>query len=145
MPIKRELRGFYPLDWLELSRSVRFRRAKGRCEQCGRPHGEMVCVLPDGRWYDPEPACWRNVRGRPVRTNLPDPASLPGNLGHWWTKVAIACAHLDHDVSNNVATNLAALCQRCHLVHDRPEHLRRRRVTYLKRRALGDLFMGTYR
>lgn len=34
--------------------------------------------------------------------------------------------------------------QRCYLIHDRPKHLRRRQITYLRRRALGDLFVGPY-
>jgi hypothetical protein len=29
-------------------------------------------------------------------------------------------------------------------MHDRPHHLAQRRITYLLRRALGDLFLGTY-
>lgn len=145
MPIKPELRGYYPLDWPELSHSIRFRRAKGRCDHCQRPHGKLICVFNDGRWYDPEAVCWRDGKGRRLRTNLSDPEALPVELGHSWTKVAIACAHLDHDLSNNTSTNLAALCQRCHLLHDRPEHLRRRRITYLRRRAIGDLFAGPYR
>jgi hypothetical protein len=53
--------------------------------------------------------------------------------------------HRDHDPTNNDASNLAALCQRCHILHDKPEHLRRWRLTYLARRAQGDLFMGPYR
>jgi hypothetical protein len=40
--------------------------------------------------------------------------------------------------------DLAALCQRCHIFHDKAEHLRRRRLTYFNRRALGDLFIGPY-
>jgi hypothetical protein len=60
------------------------------------------------------------------------------------TRVVLATAHRDHDPTNNDATNLAALCQRCHILHDREEHLRRRRLTYLARRALGDLFTGPY-
>jgi hypothetical protein len=40
--------------------------------------------------------------------------------------------------------NLKSLCQRCHLIHDRPHHQARRRITYLLRRALGDLFLGPY-
>jgi hypothetical protein len=39
---------------------------------------------------------------------------------------------------------LKSLCQRCHLTHDRPHHQARRRITYLLRRALGDLFLGPY-
>jgi hypothetical protein len=40
--------------------------------------------------------------------------------------------------------NLKALCQRCHMLHDRPEHRRRRWFTLFRRRALGDLYEGRY-
>jgi hypothetical protein len=60
------------------------------------------------------------------------------------TRVVLAAAHLDHNPSNNRLKNLKGLCQRCHLIHDRPHHLARRRITYLLRRALGDLFLGPY-
>lgn len=145
MPIKPELRGFYPIDWTELSRSVRFRRAKGACEHCGRPHGKLVCALSDGRWYDDACGAWRSGEGEPLQVNLPPPANLPEGFGHRWTEVRLACAHLNHDIADNSSANLAALCQRCHMNHDRPHHLARRRVTYLLRRAMGDLFTGRYR
>jgi hypothetical protein len=61
------------------------------------------------------------------------------------TRVVLAAAHLDHDPANNGLRNLRSLCQRCHLTHDRPHHLAQRRITYLRRRALGDLFLGPYR
>lgn len=54
--------------------------------------------------------------------------------------VILATAHLDHDPTNNTPRNLAALCGRCHLAHDLPEHRRRRHTTLRQRRALGDLF-----
>jgi hypothetical protein len=54
-------------------------------------------------------------------------------------------AHRDHDPTNNRSRNLAALCQRCHLLHDRAEHRRRRWLGLFRRRALGDLFLGPYR
>ena len=60
------------------------------------------------------------------------------------TRVVLAAAHLDHDPGNNRLRNLRSLCQRCHMIHDRPHHLARRRITYLLRRALGDLFLGPY-
>jgi hypothetical protein len=60
------------------------------------------------------------------------------------TRVVLAAAHLDHDPTNNRLRNLRSLCQRCHLTHDRPHHLAQRRITYLLRRASGDLFMGPY-
>jgi ATP-dependent DNA ligase len=40
--------------------------------------------------------------------------------------------------------NLRALCQRCHMLHDRPHHLAQRWVSYRRRSAVGDLFLGPY-
>ena len=139
MPIKPELRWFYPIDWPQISRQVRFERAGGRCQTCGRPHGETVRCLPDGRWYDAAASTWRNGRGRPARRPDLEEATRIRN-----TRVVLAAAHLDHNPSNNRPRNLKGLCQRCHLIHDRPHHLARRRITYLLRRALGDLFLGPY-
>src|SRR3954453_2500413 len=60
------------------------------------------------------------------------------------TRVVLACSHLDHDPTNNRPSNLKAFCQRCHMLHDRPEHQRRRWLTLFRRRALGDLYQGQY-
>jgi hypothetical protein len=139
MPIKPEMRRFYPSDWPQISRRVRFERALGICQGCGRPHGVTVRCLPDGRWFDATRYTWRNGRGRTARwPDLEEAAQMRR------TRVVLAAAHLDHDPSNNRLRNLKSLCQRCHMIHDRPHHLARRRITYLLRRALGDLFLGPY-
>lgn len=145
MPIRRDMRGFYPIDWRELSHSIRFRRAKGRCDHCRRPHGLLVCASADGVWWDEAEGLWRDGRGRPLRTPRPAPADLAPDIQVTWTRVWLACAHLDHDTANNASSNLAALCQRCHLNHDRPEHGRRRRQRWMASKAIGDLFTGPYR
>jgi len=67
MPIRAEMRWFYPIDWPQLSRHVRFERASGVCQGCGRPHGKIIRVLPDGRWFDATRQTWRNGHGRPAR------------------------------------------------------------------------------
>lgn len=139
MPIRPELRWFYPIDWPILSRTIRFGRAQGRCENCGRPHGSTVLQLADGRWLDPAVGSWRDDRGRAAA--WPD---LLLCVAAQEKRVLIGVAHLDHDPTNNRARNLRALCQRCHLRHDRREHLRRRRLRLRARRALGDLFTGPY-
>lgn len=38
------------------------------------------------------------------------------------SKVILTVAHVDHNKHNNRFSNLAALCQRCHLHHDRDQH-----------------------
>ena len=49
MPIRPEYRFLYPIDWPQLSAMIRFARAGGRCERCGRPHGQLIWHLGDGR------------------------------------------------------------------------------------------------
>ena len=143
MPIRPELRYLYPIDWRELSAAIRFRRAGGRCEGCGRPHGRLVVHLGDGRWWDAERGAWRDGDGRMRRRDMPDASGLLMRVRT--TRVVLATAHRDHDPTHNRSRNLAALCQRCHMLHDRDEHRRRRWLTLFRRKAIGDLFLGRYR
>ena len=160
MPIAPDQRWLYPIDWPELSRLVRFGRARGCCERCGRPHGARVVHLGDGSgaWWDEARALWRDARGRrlrglpapealeaarvarqPALTGLDEPDWLGAPLRLPVTRVVLAVAHLDHDPGNNRPRNLAALCQSCHMRHDAAEHRRTRwRRAYLLR-AMGDL------
>ena len=139
MPIRPELRPLYPKNWQELSRHVRFERARGKCKRCGRPHLARLRCLPDGRWFDEQAATWRNRRGRPAR--WPD---LVEATRFRVTRVVLAAAHMDSDPTNNRLENLRALCQRCHMLHDRQHHLVQRWLTYRRRLAIGDLFLGSY-
>lgn len=149
MPIAREHRWLYPIDWRELSAFIRFVRAGGRCEHCRRPHGRSVLHLGDGRWWDEDALRWRDGRGRTLRRLAP-PGALaevqPGLAGIApppmlrMTRVVLASAHLNHDPGDNRPRNLAALCQRCHMRHDAGEHRRRRWHNAFRVRAIGDLF-----
>ena len=97
MPIRRDMRSRYPVNWREISLARR-QAAGWRCEWCeahdGKPHPQT------------------------------------GGL------VVLSCAHLDQQPENNDPGNLAALCQRCHLAHDLPFNVVRRRLG----RRQGDLF-----
>ena len=54
--------------------------------------------------------------------------------------VVLTIAHLDQNPANNERSNLRALCQRCHLIHDRDEHLRVRKLRErLRKKAAGQL------
>ena len=102
MPIRPEMRGFYAREWPEISRKVRFERGGGVCQCCGRPHGESVRCLPDGRWFDAQRGTWRTGRGRLAR--WPDLVEVT-RVRH--TRVVLAAAHLDHDPRNNRLRNLS--------------------------------------
>jgi hypothetical protein len=139
MPIRREFQALYPSDWKALSRTVRFGRAGGRCQSCGRPHKTVIRCLPDGRWFDVEAATWRDGRGKSCR--WPD---LIDATRERTTRVVLAAAHLDGNPANNRLRNLRSLCQRCHVRHDVVHHTRQRWITYRRRYAIGDLFLGLY-
>ncbi len=139
MPIRAELRSLYPPDWPELSRRVRFERAAGRCQDCGRPHLQWLRCLSDGRWFDEAGRTWRDRRGRPAR--WPDLIEISRQRV---TRVVLAAAHLDGNPANNRLRNLRSLCQRCHVLHDIGHHTRQRWITYRRRWAVGDLFLGLY-
>ncbi len=119
MPIAREHRWLYPIDWRELSALIRFGRAEGRCEHCGRPHGCDIVHLGNGVWWDDEAGRWRDGQGRRVG-GLRSPANMisaqPGVTGiapplpFRITRTILASAHLNHDPSDNRLRNLAALC-----------------------------------
>lgn len=157
MPIRPELAPLYPPDWPQISQRIRFERAGGRCEGCGRPHGRLVFCLPDGRWLDPAatrtddmersasvgaaqslaegPAAWTDRLGLPTL-----PPGVDDLVGLRLTRVVTATAHLDHDPTNNADANLRALCQRCHMIHDRTHHRTQRWRRWRLRLAVADLF-----
>ncbi|MEP9401938.1 hypothetical protein [Sphingomonas sp. VNH70] len=134
MPIRPENRWLYPIDWRELSAWVRFDRAGRRCERCGRPHLTRVAHLGDGRWWDAAAGGWRSARGRRVTLRHVPLARVRT------TYVVLACAHLDHDPGNNTPANLAALCQRCHMLHDAAEHRWQRWWNRFRRMGMRDLY-----
>jgi hypothetical protein len=141
VPIRREHRFFYPADGPQLSAAIRFRRAGGCCEGCGRRHGQRVFHLGDGHWWGAPTATWRDRRGRLVRL---DPGTVDALAVVRTPRVVLAAAHRDHGASNNADANRAAFHQRCHMIHDWPEHRRRRWATLVRGKAPGDLFGGPH-
>lgn len=122
MPIRPENRARYPKNWSEISAWVRFVRAGGRCEctgECGRASEHLA--VDDGR-------C-RNRHGQPR-----------------WRGTGIQCAvilttaHRDHTPENCDPGNLLALCEGCHLHHDREHHARTRRESRIALLGMDPLF-----
>jgi hypothetical protein len=132
MPIRRALLPLYGPDWDSLSHRIRFDRAQGRCEACGRPHGALVITLANGGWIDP-------ATGEAALSGHCRDIVFTGS-----TRVVLSTAHVDHDPTNRREHNLRAWCQRCHLLHDAPHHFAQRRITLRSRWALADLFDGPY-
>jgi hypothetical protein len=121
MPIRPENRDRYPKDWPAISKHIR-ERAGNKCEQCGVANGVFAArskdayMLSDGRVFDAETG---EPRGKVRGSEFP---------ALRWTTIVLTVAHLDHTPENCDDSNLRCLCQRCHLAHDREEHVRARKT-----------------
>lgn len=107
MPIHPDNRARYPKEWPAISKRIRFERAGGRCEcegECGHDHGGR-CEALHGE---------------------PHPITE--------SKVVLTTAHLNHTPEDCRDEVLKAMCQRCHLAHDREHHAASRRTRAEKRK-----------
>ena len=120
MPIRKEN---YPPNWKEISWEVRT-ESDWCCVFCGARSNSVIKRHKNGSWMKVEK----------VRTDEIDEWEDTALMG--WsrlrffglTRIVLTVAHLDRDSTNNDRKNLAALCQRCHLNHDREaQHIPSRR------------------
>lgn len=89
----------YPADWKTRIRPEILKRAGNRCEKCGVENGVFGYRDRQGIFHRSE-----------------------GMNGEKVFRIVLTVAHLNHDRTDNRPENLAALCQRCHLLHDREQH-----------------------
>ena len=106
MPIKPEFRHFYGREWRTVTRPRILKRAGDRCELCRAPNGVIVWRLH--RWWG------KRRRIRWANAHL--------------VRIVLTIAHLNHTAGDDRDENLKALCQWCHLNHDK-EHHRTSRAT----------------
>lgn len=67
----------------------------------------------------------------------------PAQRGNKVIRIVLTIAHLDHDIANNDYSNLAALCQRCHLRYDSDHHKANAQRTRNLKRGQCDLLEVT--
>jgi 5-methylcytosine-specific restriction endonuclease McrA len=101
MPIRPENKHRYPPDWAERRARV-LAREKNRCKFCGVRNYAVGYREKDGTF---------------VPVSLEE-LNADGELAV--IRIVLTVAHLDHKLEDHSLENLAALCQRCHLIYDRP-------------------------
>ena len=130
MPIPPELRHFYGPEWRNVIRPRILERAGHQCENCGKPnHAEIRTKTGKGRmfWRPLKSLTWRNEEGWVL---TPEELALAINLPTRVIRVVIVPAHLNHTPGDDRDENLRAMCQWCHLRHDRGQH----RQTFIRHR-----------
>lgn len=121
MPIN--YKDYHP-KWSLISRLIRFKRAKNHCEKCGVRNSKVIKRLKHGEWREPSPDEWGHVHylRYQIKWSYKESVKKAG-----LTIIVLTVAHLDHDKTNNRFWNLFALCQSCHLHHDKAHHATNRR------------------
>lgn len=117
MPISRENAARYPKNWKAIRQRI-LARAGGRCECQGE------CGLHQPK---PHPRRCEERHGEPAK----------------WAKgiVVLTIAHLGDPSPEQCADdNLKAMCQRCHLRYDQPQHLENAAETRRRKKGNGELF-----
>ncbi len=110
----------YPPHWHQLSLAAR-ERAGQKCEWCGAPNG--LWILRNEKTGTKIFRSINNVIGLYPSNDFK--VAEDQNLtkreykAAGMVKIILTVAHLDRDRTNNAPENLGALCQRCHLNHDR--------------------------
>jgi hypothetical protein len=148
MPMDRSK---YPDNWEEISARIRHERAKDECEQCGAPnHAWIVRSDIDAAYYlrlDLERDCFRWPSGEVVGELPSEYATTPT------VQVILTVHHIGatkpdgspgspEDKMDCRDENLAALCQRCHLLADLPLHQAKRHVTLNRKKHEARLEAG---
>lgn len=150
MPIRPENRPRYPRDWKAISARIRERDGNA-CKWCLAPDRALIlrvrgsgvwAPMPDAReigvegdlsdavWLVDFRGEWRNEHGQ----RMPRHRAVRPELVRV-TRVVLTVAHLDHTPENCDESNLAALCQRCHLGYDMATHVRNARETRERKRG----------
>lgn len=138
MPIRPENVDRYPPEWQQIRARI-LRRAGNCCERCGVANyalggrdaaGGFMLAVPEEiglrlSWPKPGTIAWCASGDDHEKLRI--------------IRIVLTIAHLDHVVENCDDSNLQALCQRCHLLHDAQLHAQTRYRTQREGRAI-DMF-----
>lgn len=135
----------YPDNWAEISNTIRFERAQGRCEWCGAKHLDMIWRGLDNPGdylsYDAESDTWAVNGQGPVRMS-----EIGSDFKLEATRVILTVHHVGtprfpgdtgdkHDKMDCRPNNLVALCQRCHFIADLDSHIENARKSRIANKA----------
>lgn len=102
----------YAPNWLSEIRPAILERAKNKCEMCGVENFAVLNPLLKIQF--------NGFLSYKVANEFKKQIEKTENIK--LSIVVLTVAHLDHSTTNNDFTNLKALCQRCHLNHDKAQH-----------------------
>lgn len=138
MPI--DYKQYHP-EWKTVIRPDILKRDGNCCKVCKVPNGtygyrdkegkfysmELIMAALDDRGYD----YFEHELKHHIKKDM---TATRG------TKIVLTVMHLDHDITNNDYSNLAAACQYHHLMYDKDRHIKNAKETNKKKKGLQSLF-----
>jgi hypothetical protein len=110
------------------------KRAGNRCENCQAPHLHIVKRRALGTWLEEIPVFGEGIkrrwRDRDGHILLRPPPAVPTRK----VRIVITVGHLNHTPGDDRDENLRAMCQWCHLAHDRQQHTKNAHETRATRK-----------
>ncbi len=103
----------YPPDWKTTIRPRILARDGHRCKFCGVPNHITVQRSSRGHYMLPSGEAFDGTTGQLFAG---EPDAWPPERK---VRIVLTIAHLDHGLTDHSDANLAALCQQCHLRHDK--------------------------
>ena len=119
----------YPPNWKSEIRPDILTRDNNACKFCGLPNHSTGFRQSNGDFQPYEPTL-----------DFHEAKKIAKAVGLRLIKIVLTIAHLDHDNTNNDYDNLAALCQRCHILHDKDQHAANAKATNQKKKKQTTLF-----
>lgn len=114
MPIDKKK---YHQDWADIIRPDILRRDNYKCKHCGISNRTLFVREGNTRVFILDSLMHNYYIARQIKVS----------------KIVLSIAHLDGCIENNDYSNLAALCQSCHLVHDAHQHTINRLISAAKK------------
>lgn len=119
LAMKKEHKKRYPDNWDFISAFIRLERARNKCERCGINNGLHIIRMKYGKWREANTEEMQALtEWKEVTKDTHHRACKKLGI----TKIILTVAHLNHNEKDNSHSNLLALCQRCHLMHDRQDN-----------------------
>ena len=105
----------YHPDWKDRIRPEVLKRANYKCQFCGVPNRSEVIRDKKGEWIQVDELVRKWAKGKKAKI----------------VRIVLTVAHLNHLVIDNREENLKALCQKCHINHDKEHKSAMNRVKFL--------------
>lgn len=130
MPIKPENKSRYPPNWKEITAAIR-KRADDKCEFCGAENGAIGYRDTEGKFYGSE-VIINLMEDKGYDIFFHELSNVADAERFTPIKIVLTVAHMDHIPENCEASNLKALCQKCHNNYDKDHRKKTRRETKYK-------------